>query len=70
MIRNPLPPWARFALYVIGFLLDLGIAWGVGKELLDGIDAAFLIGVSALLHLLAASKTIPVYGGPDVHDEP
>ena len=70
MIRNPLPAWARFLLYVVGFVLDLFIAWGLAKGFLDAADAAFLAGVSALLHLLAASKTIPVWGGPDVRDVP
>lgn len=70
MIRNPLPTWARFLLYVVGALIDLVAAWGVAKGWLDGADAAFMIGVSGVLHLLAASKTIPVYSGPDVHDEP
>lgn len=71
MIRNPLPAAVRFALYVIGALGDLTAAWGLAKGYLDGADAAFVVGISALLHLLAAAKTLPVWrGAPDLHDEP
>lgn len=52
-----IPPRIRFALYLLGALASLGVAYAVNKAWAGDAEVQLVSGLVALLQLLAAAKT-------------
>jgi len=60
-----IPNRVRFALYILGALALLTVAYAVDKSWAGDAEVRYVTGLAALLHLLAAAKTDISSGSTD-----